>query len=91
LGGTKGMKLESRVKVYKTRTCGQCPTLFQYLNNKKVDYEVIDCTDEVKRILPASRISGLYTVPQVKIGDEVVVGLNYGKLSDLLRRNGLLE
>lgn len=80
-----------KVKVYKTRYCGQCPTLFTYLNNKKVDFEVIDCTAEPQDLEPAAKISGYWSVPQLKIGNEVVVGVNYGKWADLLRKHGLIE
>jgi glutaredoxin len=80
-----------KVKLYKTQYCSQCPAAMKYLNNKRVDFEVIDCTNDIKELEPASKISGMYTVPQIKIGHDVIVGLNYGKLADSLRKHGLLE
>lgn len=63
----------------------------KYLNNKRVDFEVIDCTNDINDLKPASDVSGVYTVPQIKIGREVIVGLDYGKLATALRKNGLIE
>lgn len=85
--GIEGMK----VHLYKTQYCSKCPAVIKYLNNKRVDFEVIDCTNEIKDLEPASNISGVYTVPQTKIGRDVIVGLDYGKLADALRKNGLME
>jgi glutaredoxin len=80
-----------KVHLYKTQYCSKCPAVIKYLNNKRVDFEVIDCTNDVNDLTPASEISGQFTVPQTKIGREVIVGLDYGKLADALRKNGLIE
>lgn len=79
-----------RVRVFSTATCSYCPAVKKYLDNKGIRYEVIDCTDDPRQLEPASEVSNQHTVPQTKIGHEVVVGLNYGKLADALRRNGLM-
>jgi glutaredoxin len=80
-----------RVRVFSTATCAYCVTEKKFLDNKGVRYEVIDCTDDMRQLEPASDVSGQFTFPQTKIGHEVIVGLNYGKLSDALRRKGLIE
>lgn len=79
-----------RVRVFTTASCSYCPAIKKYLDNKTIKYEVIDCTDDIRQLEPASEVSNMFTVPQTKIGHEVVVGLNYGKLADALRRNGLI-
>lgn len=79
-----------RVRVFSTADCKFCPSVKKYLDNKGIKYEVIDCTDDVRQLEPASEVSNMFTVPQTKIGHEVVVGLNYAKLADTLRRNGLM-
>jgi glutaredoxin len=85
--GIEGM----RVRVFSTSSCAYCPAVKKYLDSKNIRYEVIDCTDDPRQLEPASEVSNMFTVPQTKIGHEVVVGLNYGKLADTLRRNGLME
>ena len=80
-----------RVRVFSTASCAYCPSVKKYLDNKGIRYEVIDCTEDLRQLEPASEVSNMFTVPQTKIGHEVIVGLNYGKLSDALRRNGLME
>ena len=79
-----------RVRVFSTATCAYCPSVKKYLDNKGIKYEVIDCTDDVRQLEPASEVSGVFTVTQTKIGHEVIVGLNYGKLAESLRSNGLI-
>ena len=80
-----------KVHLYKTQYCSKCPAAMKYLNNKRVDFEVIDCTNDIKELSPASDVSGVYTVPQIKIGRDVIVGLDYGKLAIALRKHGLME
>jgi glutaredoxin len=73
LEGIEGM----RVRLFTTATCAYCKNIKAYLDNKNIRYEVIDCTDDPRQLEPASEVSNMFTVPQTKIGHEVVVGLNY--------------
>lgn len=70
--------------VYTTRTCSKCPTLKMWLKNKGVTYTERDLTDdntEQQRIIEAT---SSMTVPVVEIDGQFVVGLNFGRLSELL-------
>lgn len=80
-----------RVRLFTTEDCKFCPWVKTYLINKGIKFEVIDCTLDPNQIKPASDISGVINVPQVKIGHEVIVGINWGKLADALRKNGLMD
>ena len=75
--------MKEQIELYTTKTCVYCPSVKKYLKSKGKDYIEIDITEDVKLIKPASDISGVFTVPQTKKGDTVVVGLNYMKLSKL--------
>lgn len=72
------------VTVYTTRTCSKCPTLKMWLKNKGITYTEHDLTDdntEQQRIIEAT---SSMTVPVTEVDGTFVVGLNFGKLSELL-------
>ena len=74
-----------KVIVYTTKTCSKCPTLKRWLKEtKKVDFEEHDLTDdnaEQQRIIEAT---SSMTVPVTEIDGTFVVGLNFGRLAELL-------
>lgn len=73
------------IKVFTTKTCAYCPSVKKYLSMKGKKYQEIDVTEDLNLIKPASKVSGLYTVPQVMFENgKVVVGLNYAALADNL-------
>lgn len=69
------------VSVYTTKTCGYCPMLKKYLKRLNINYKEIDVTEDIKLLEPAYTISNQYTVPQLKIGNQVLVGYNIPALS----------
>lgn len=72
------------IYIYTTATCRYCPSVKKYLDSKKAKYKVVDCTENPELLKPAVKLSGVYTVPQTRKGDQIVVGLNYGKLKELI-------
>ncbi len=73
------------IKVYTTSTCSKCPTLKRWLKEvKNVAFEEHDLTDDnagQQRIIEAT--SSL-TVPVTEVNGVFVVGLNFGRLAELL-------
>lgn len=74
-----------KVVVYTTQTCSKCPTLKRWLKEvKKVDFEEHDLTDDntgQQRIIEAT---SSMTVPVTEVDGQYVVGLNFGRISQLL-------
>lgn len=74
-----------KVVVYTTQTCSKCPTLKRWLKDvKKVDFEEHDLTNDntgQQRIIEAT--SSL-TVPVTEINGVFVVGLNFGRIAELI-------
>lgn len=73
------------ITVYTTQTCSKCPTLKRWLRDvKKVDFEEHDLTHDntgQQRIIEAT--SSL-TVPVTEIDGQFVVGLNFGRIAELI-------
>jgi len=51
-----------------------------------VDYEEIDVSQDEKYVLELREKTGQLGVPVVEIGDEIVIGFNREKISELLEK-----
>jgi len=68
--------VEKKVKVYSTPTCPWCKKLKAYLKEKKIAYEDIDVSSNQEAAREMIKKSGQMGVPQVEIGDTVIVGFD---------------
>lgn len=80
-----------KVRVFKTKECSKCPSLIKYLVSKDISYEIIDRDEHPIVFQRMINDTGLMTVPITQIGDDYITGLNYGRLGEVLRKNGLME
>ena len=72
------------VEVYSTPTCMYCNLLKDFLKENKVEFTEINVAeDEDKRNYIVEK-SGQMGVPVTIIGDEVIVGFNQAKISEVL-------
>lgn len=72
------------VEVYSTPTCMYCNLLKDFLKENNVEYTEINVAeDEEKRNYIVEK-SGQMGVPVAIIGEEVIVGFNQAKISELL-------
>ena len=73
-----------KVKMYSTPTCGYCNVAKDFFDENNVEYEVFDVSvDEAKR-KELVDISGQMGVPVIVIGENVVIGFDQAKISELL-------
>lgn len=73
-----------KVKMYSTPTCGYCNVAKDFFDENNVEYEVFDVSvDEAKR-KELVNISGQMGVPVIVIGENVVIGFDQAKISELL-------
>ena len=79
----RGANSVKKVIMFTTQTWPHCRTAKVYLRDKGIDYEEKDVNvDAAARDEFLKR--GLRGVPSFLIGDEVVVGLDKGKIEELL-------
>ena len=64
------------VKVYSTPTCPWCKKLNAYLKEKKIAYEDIDVSSNQDAAREMIKKSGQMGVPQIEIGDKIIVGFD---------------
>ena len=73
-----------KVKMYSTPTCGYCNVAKDFFDEKGIECEVFDVSaDETKR-KELVDISGQMGVPVIVIGEDIVIGFDQTKISELL-------
>lgn len=82
--------MTSRPKVYALSTCPYCKKTKRFLDDHKVDYDVVDVDlldderqDEV--LEEVERLTGRRSFPVVVIGEEVIVGHDEERLRKALK------
>lgn len=65
-----------KVKVFSTPTCPYCHMAKSYLKEKNIDFEDIDVSVNEEQAVAMIQRSGQMGVPQLWIGDEVIIGFN---------------
>jgi len=73
-----------KVKMYSTPSCGYCNMAKDFLNEKGIEVEVFDVSVDAKKRQELVDKSGQMGVPVLEIGDEIVVGFDEAKITQLL-------
>lgn len=73
------------IKIYSTAFCTNCKILKSYLKTKEVAFEEID-VDIDKDAADYLIDQGIYTLPVIQNGDEIIVGFVKSKVDDLIGR-----
>ncbi len=73
------------IKVFSTPTCPYCQTLKNFLKEKGVQFEDIDVSSDLKAQKEMIDKSGQMAVPVVEIDNEIIIGFNKEKISQLLK------
>ncbi len=78
----------SKVKIYSTPTCTYCVILKKYLEEKGVEYDDIDISqneEEQKRMV---EMTGQMGVPVIEYDGEFVIGFDKEKINKILKIEG---
>ena len=75
------------VKIYTTSSCPFCVAAKRFLSEKGVEFEEINLTGKSDELLALKKQTGLMTVPQIFIHDQLVGG--YTELRELESKNEL--
>lgn len=73
-----------KVKVFSTPTCPYCHMAKAYLKDKKISFEDIDVSADQNQARAMVERSGEMGVPQLWIGDQIVIGFNRPVIDELL-------
>jgi len=78
-----------KIKIYSTPTCGYCKLLKQYLDEKKISYEEVDVSSDVKQQEEMIKKTNQQGVPVTIIEDEgkeeIIIGFDKNKIDEILK------
>ena len=76
--------MDKKVTIYTTPTCMYCRAAQEFFKENNVAYEEFDVATDAEKRDEMIKKSGQMGVPVIYVGDEMVVGFNKEKLSQLL-------
>jgi glutaredoxin-like YruB-family protein len=81
---TNEIKNDKKVEIYSTESCHFCHMAKDWLTSKNISYVDYNVgMDQAKR-QEMVEMTGQLGVPVIKIGNDVMVGFNQGKMAELL-------
>lgn len=72
------------VTIYSTPVCHFCHAAKDFFNENKVEFTDFDVASDAEKRQEMIEMTGQMGVPVIKIGDDVVVGFDEGKVKELL-------
>lgn len=76
--------MDNKVTIYTTPTCHFCHAAKAFFDENGVAYEDVDVAADQEKRTEMIDLTGQMGVPVIRIGDDVVVGFDEGKLKELL-------
>jgi len=73
-----------KVKVFSTKFCPHCVVLKQFLNDNKIEFEALDVSENEEARKVMIEKTGQMGVPVIEIDNEIVIGFDKVKISELL-------
>lgn len=76
--------MDKKVTIYSTPTCHFCHAAKDFFDANNVAYENFDVATDIEKRKEMVDMTGQMGVPVIRIGDDVIVGFDEGKIKDLL-------
>jgi glutaredoxin-like YruB-family protein len=75
----------ANVTIYTTPTCGYCKSAKAFFKDNNVEYTEHDVANDSEKANEMIQKSGQMGVPVIEVDNEIIVGFDQSKLSDLLK------
>ncbi len=76
--------MDKQVTIYSTPTCHFCHAAKEFFGANNVEFTDNDVATDMEKRQEMIDMTGQMGVPVIKIGDDVVVGFDEGKVKELL-------
>lgn len=76
--------METTVTIYSTPACHFCHAAKEFFDANNVTYTDVDVAADAEKRQEMIEMTGQMGVPVIRIGDDVVVGFDEGKVKELL-------
>jgi len=80
--------MEKQVIIYSTPTCHFCHMAKDYFNQNKIEFTELDVATDLEARQDMMNRSGQMGVPQILIGDDLVIGFDKPRIDILLGLSG---
>lgn len=80
--------MDKQVIIYSTPTCHFCHMAKDYFNENKIEYTEHDVATDLEARQEMMNRSGQMGVPQILIGDELIIGFDKPRIDTLLGLSG---
>jgi len=77
--------MDTQVTIFSTPSCHFCHAAKEFFDEHGVKYEDIDVAVNLEARKEMVDMTGQMGVPVIRIGDDVVVGFDEGKIRELLK------
>lgn len=77
--------MKKDIKIYSTPTCHFCHMAKDYFKENNIEYTEFDVAADAEKRAEMMEKTGQMGVPVIEIGEEVIIGFNEGKISELLK------
>lgn len=77
--------MDQTVSIYTTPVCQFCQSAKEFFKEHNVSYDEHDVAADAEKRQEMIEMTGQMGVPVIRIGDDVVVGFDEGKLKELLK------
>ncbi len=81
----------AEIKLYSTPTCPYCRMAKDFLDEEKVDFSVVDVSEDEKAAQEMVDKSGQMGVPVMELGNVIIVGFDRGAYRKALVDAGVLS
>ncbi len=76
---------DKNIVMYSTPTCVHCQKAKRFFEKKGIEYTDYNVSEDIeKRQEMAEKTDGKLSVPVIEIGEDVLIGFNENKISELL-------
>ena len=75
---------DKQVTIYSTPTCHFCQMAKEFFKEKNVEYTDFNVAEDTEKRQEMIEMTGQMGVPVIKIGDDVVIGFDKEKITQLL-------
>lgn len=81
---SNGKTKQPKVIIFTTPTCGWCKRAMKYFRANGIKFKAVDVSKDPAAARDMQRMSGQMGVPVIKIGKDVIVGFDQGRINKLL-------
>ena len=76
--------MNQKIQIYTTPGCAYCHMAKEYFKSKSLAYEEFDVMKDMQKRQEMITETGQMGVPVIKVGGQIVIGFNKGKINELL-------